>query len=122
MIEAIREHVEVIGANAGVQIVVDAPVGPLDIPAAIEVAVFRVVQEALNNVIRHAQARHCSVSIAAEGGLHILIQDNGVGLRQGNRSGVGLQSMRERAAEVGGVCTIENGEEEGVVVRLSLPL
>jgi signal transduction histidine kinase len=122
LVEAIREHVQVVGTNVGVLIVVDAPAVLPEIPAAIEVAAFRVIQEALNNVIRHAQARHCAVSIAADSGLHILIQDDGVGLGQGNRSGVGLQSMRERAAEVGGVCTIENGEERGVFVRLSLPL
>jgi two-component system, NarL family, sensor kinase len=121
-VEAIREHVEVIGANAGVQIGVDAPVVLPEIPAAVEVAAFRVVQEALNNVIRHAQARHCAIAIAADSGLRILIQDDGVGFPQGNRSGVGLQSMRERAAEVGGVCIIENGAERGVAVRLSLPL
>lgn len=122
LVEAIREHVQVVGTNAGVQIVVDAPTVLPEIPAAIEVAAFRVVQEALNNVIRHAQARHCAVSIATDGGLRIQIQDDGVGLPQGNRSGVGLQSMRERAVEVGGVCTIENGKEIGVVVQLLLPL
>jgi signal transduction histidine kinase len=79
LVEAIREHVQVVGTNA-------------------------------------------AVSIAVDDGLHIHIQDDGIGLRQGNRSGVGLQSMRERAVEVGGVCTIENGEERGVVVRLSLPI
>ena len=122
LVEAIREHVQVVGTNAGVQIVVNAPAALPESPAAIEVAAFRVVQEALNNVIRHAQARHCAVSIAADGGLRIQIQDDGIGLPQGIRSGVGLQSMRERAVEVGGVCTIENGKESGVVVRLSLPL
>ncbi|MBI1299962.1 sensor histidine kinase, partial [bacterium] len=81
-----------------------------------------VVQEALNNVIRHAQARCCTISISIDDALHIRIQDDGVGLPETMRSGVGLQSMRERAVEVGGVCTIENGEESGVVVRLSLPL
>jgi signal transduction histidine kinase len=122
LVEAIREHVQVVGTNAGVQIVVDAPAVLPEIPAAVEVAAFRIVQEALNNVIRHAGARHCAISIASDGGLHIRIEDDGVGLPAQTRSGVGLQSMRERAAEVGGVCTIENGEERGVVVGLSLPI
>ena len=91
-------------------------------PAAIEVAALRVVQGALNNVIRYAQARHCAISIATNGALDICIQDDGVGLPAETRSGVGLQSMRERANEVGGVCTIENGREGGVVVRVSLPV
>ncbi|MBX3001539.1 MAG: GAF domain-containing sensor histidine kinase [Caldilineaceae bacterium] len=122
LVEAIREHVQVVGTNAGVRITLDAPPNLPEIPAAIEVAAFRVVQEALNNVIRHAGARHCAISIAAESGLHIRIEDDGIGLPAETRSGVGLQSMRERAVEVGGVCSIENGDERGVVVQLSLPI
>ncbi len=120
--QAIREHVETISPGAGLQIVVNAPADLAEIPAAIEVAAFRIVQEALNNVIRHAQARHCSVSINVEDGLQVCIQDDGLGLPGDARSGVGLQSMRERAAEVGGVCIIETGKRGGVTVRLSLPL
>lgn len=122
LVEAIREHMEVAGVGAALQIVVDAPAELPEIPAAIEVAAFRIVQEALNNVIRHAQARHCAISIATNGELDICVQDDGVGLPAATRSGVGLLSMRERASEVGGVCTIENGREGGVVVRLSLPV
>jgi signal transduction histidine kinase len=122
LVEAIREHVDVAGAGAVLQIRVDAPAELPEIPAAIEVAAFRIVQEALNNVIRHAHARHCAISITANGTLQIQVQDDGLGLPSAARSGVGLQSMRERATEVGGVCTIENGMEGGVVVRLALPV
>jgi signal transduction histidine kinase len=122
LVEAIREHVEVIGANTGLQIVVDAPATLPEISAAIEVAAFRVVQEALNNVIRHAQARCCAITIAANGVLEVYVQDDGVGLPATTRSGVGLQSMRERASEVGGACTIEHGAQGGVTVRLALPI
>ncbi len=121
-VEAIREHVDVTAANAGVQITVVAPDTLPEIPAAIEVATFRVVQEALNNVIRHAQAQCCAIMIAACDGLHIRIEDDGVGLPTETRSGVGLQSMRERAAEVGERCVIENRAQGGVTVQLSLPL
>lgn len=121
LIEAIREHVEVVGTDAGLQIVVNTPEELPSIPAAIEVAAFRVVQEALNNVLRHAQARHCAISITTNGLLQIQIEDDGVGLPAETRSGVGLQSMRERAIEVGGACIIENGAQGGVVVHLSLP-
>ena len=96
VVEAIREHVDVVGANAGVRITVDAPPTLPEIPAAIEVAAFRVVQEALNNVIRHAQARHCAISIAAGSGLHIRIEDDGVWLPQETRSGV-VSSERTKA-------------------------
>lgn len=122
LVEAIREHVDVVGATAGVQFTVDAPPTLPEIPAAIEVAAFRVVQEALNNVIRHAQARSCAITISANGVLQICVEDDGVGLPVHVRSGVGLQSMRERATEVGGQCVIENRARGGVAVRLSLPL
>lgn len=122
LVEAIREHVAKIGTTAALQIQVDAPATLPEIPAAIEVAAFRIVQEALNNVIRHAQARHCTIAITTNGALQLSIQDDGTGLSAQTRSGVGLQSMRERATEVGGICTIENGALGGVIVRLSLPL
>lgn len=121
LVGAIREHVDVVSATAGVQFTVDAPPTLPEIPAAIEVAAFRVVQEALNNAIRHARASLCTITISADGVLQICIEDDGVGLPANVRSGVGLHSMRERAVEVGGACTIANGEQSGVVVRLSLP-
>lgn len=122
LVEAIREHVETVSSTASLQIRVNTPASLPEIPAAIEVAAFRVVQEALNNVIRHAEARHCTITINFEEGLQICVQDDGLGLPADARSGVGLQSMRERAAEVGGVCRIETGAGGGVIVRLSLPL
>lgn len=122
LVEAIREHVDVVGSGAGLQIVVDAPDALPEISAAIEVAAFRIVQEALNNVIRHAQARCCTITLAVNGALEIRIEDDGVGLPPDLRSGVGLQSMRERATEVGGECVIESGAQRGVRVSLSLPL
>lgn len=121
LVEAIREHVDVIGANAGLLITVNAPDTLPEIPAAIEVAAFRIVQESLNNVIRHAQARRCDITVTTNGALRICIEDDGVGLPAETRSGVGLQSMRERASEVGGVCVVENGAQRGVRVLVSLP-
>ena len=120
--EAIREHVAASGATAHLKITVDVPQTTPEIPAAIEVAAFRIVQEALNNVIRHAQAQHCLIKIEFDGALQIAVQDDGVGLPAATRSGVGLHSMRERATEVGGNCTITAGEQGGVIILLSLPV
>jgi signal transduction histidine kinase len=122
LVEAIREHVDAVGSGAALQIVVDAPDALPEISAATEVAAFRIVQEALNNVIRHAQARCCVITLTVNGGLYVRIEDNGVGLPNAVRSGVGLQSMRERATEVGGECVIEKSAQRGVRVSLSLPL
>lgn len=122
LVQAIREHVDTVGALDGLQIRVMAPESLPEVPAAVEVAAFRIVQEALNNVVRHAEAQVCTISIGMNGALRILVEDDGVGLPAENRSGVGLLSMRERAAEVGGTCTFLTGERGGVCVRLSLPL
>jgi signal transduction histidine kinase len=122
LVEAIREQVDAAGARVHLRIRVDAPEQMPEIPAACEVAAFRIVQEALNNVIRHAQARQCTISLYINGALEVIVQDDGVGLPANARSGVGMLSMQERAAEVGGVCRIETGDLGGVRVRLILPL
>ncbi len=121
LVEAIREHVAAAG-HQGLQIAVETPPHLPEIPAAVEVAAFRIVQEALNNVIRHAQARHCTIVLAADGALQIRVEDDGVGLPDHMRSGIGLQSMHERATEVGGTCSVANGAQGGVLVQIALPL
>lgn len=122
LVEAIREHVDTVRAAAPVTITIDAPSRLPEIPAAIEVAAFRIVQEALNNVIRHADAHHCTITLAVDDALAITIQDDGQGIAPESRSGVGLLSMHERAAEVGGTCEIDALPAGGVRVRLVLPL
>jgi signal transduction histidine kinase len=71
--------------------------------AAVEVAAYRIVLEAVTNVIQHAQAEKCEVSLALENGnLKMEIKDDGVGLPKARVHGIGLDSMRERAEELGG--------------------
>jgi signal transduction histidine kinase len=93
------------------------------LPAAAEVAAYRIASEALANVARHAAATSCRVSLAVAGGdLVVEVVDDGVGIAAGTPSGVGLVSLRERAAELGGECRIECPDERGTVVRARLPL
>jgi signal transduction histidine kinase len=119
--DAIREHVETIGAAVPLQITLDVPEQLPEMPAAVEVAIFRIVQEALSNVIRHAQARQCTISLHMNGALDVMVVDDGAGLPTAPRRGVGLVSMQERAAEVGGICRIDNREQGGVRVWLTVP-
>ncbi len=121
LIPAIREQA-IIYSPYGLNVSVEAPEEMPPLPAAIEVAAYRIVQEALTNVSRHARASVCRVRISISGGLEVEITDNGIGLPEGRRVGVGLSSMRERAAELGGTCEIEPIPEGGTRVLARLPL
>jgi signal transduction histidine kinase len=103
-------------------ITVHGPDTPLALPAAVEVAAYRIAVEAMTNVVRHAHARDCTVRVRIDGALHLEIADDGVGLPEGYRAGVGITSMRERAAELGGSCTIEPRTPHGTLVRVCVPL
>jgi signal transduction histidine kinase len=110
--------------NLVIQVETPEPMPPL--PAAVEVAAYHIGREALTNVVRHAGARHCRLRLAVQDGekghLTVSIEDDGPGLSGRERAGVGLSSMRERAAELGGRCTIEAQPGGGTRVTTVLPL
>jgi signal transduction histidine kinase len=92
-----------------VNITLDAPESLPPLPAAVEVAVYRIAQEALTNVVRHAEAHTCLIRLGLDEAIGVLcleVQDDGKGLPIKRRAGVGLNSMRERAEELGGTLTI----------------
>ena len=91
--------------------------------AAAEVAAYRIAVEALSNVALHARAHRCDLRILIAPGeeLQIEVSDDGTGLN-GNPPGVGLTGMRERAAELGGRCTVSANPSGGVRVMAALPL
>jgi signal transduction histidine kinase len=89
--------------------------------AAAEVAAYRIVSEALTNIARHADARWCRVTLLVEEDLRVRIEDDGCGIAPDTPSGVGLMSMRERAAELGGTCRVRPRTGGGTVVEARLP-
>jgi two-component system NarL family sensor kinase len=93
-----------------------------DLPAAVEVAAYRIIQEAITNIRRHAAAGIVVVRLERSTALQVSITDDGVGVSARNRAGVGLSSMRERAAELGGSCQIGPGPEGGTRVLARLPI
>jgi signal transduction histidine kinase len=95
--------------------------GLADLPAAVEVACYRIVTEALTNVIRHAKATRCSVRIRLGDWLDVEVCDDGVGLPEGWRTGVGIASMRERVTELGGDLVIEPNLPHGTRIAARLP-
>lgn len=122
LLAAVRERAAQYSiAPNGLHVTVNAPAELPVLPAAVEVAAYRIVQEALANVANHARARRCSIWFKQNGALEIEIADDGVGLPPNLKPGVGLRSMRERAEELGGNCVIERGPNVGTVVRAHLP-
>jgi signal transduction histidine kinase len=126
LVQAIR-HQALQCEGEGLCVSVEAPDELPLLPAAVEVAAYRIVQEALTNVVRHAHASCCDVRLAIQQlplgtWLTIDVIDDGRGLSANGHCGVGLSSMRERAVELGGACTIEPGPRAGVVVRARVPV
>jgi signal transduction histidine kinase len=119
---AVRQQAErLLAPRVAVQVVADADVEAL--PAAVEVAAYRIASEALANVARHARATSCTVELArSDGSLLVGVTDDGVGIAPGAPAGVGLVSLRERAAELGGRCTVSCPDDGGTVVRALLPV
>lgn len=109
-------------ALEGLEVRLEVGDGVGALPAAVEVAVFRIVQEALTNAARHAGARACDVRLRRNGALEVEVSDDGVGLPASARPGVGLRSMRERAEELGGTWAIDERPGGGTRVRVRLPV
>ena len=123
LVSAIQEYAMGLSAG-GLQVTIEGPSQLPALPAAVEVAAYRIVLEALTNTVRHAQARIGQVRIGLESApfsLLLEISDDGVGLPAHVQAGVGLTSMRERAAELGGSCTIAPAVGGGTRVSVRLP-
>jgi signal transduction histidine kinase len=148
LVAAIQERAAQYSASGGLRVVVEADKQLPPLPAAVEVATYRITQEALMNAVRHAQASNCHIrltinnpmaaqnkwqatgsfqaSVAARqlaaAMLSLEIIDDGIGLAESYSPGIGLRSMRERAAELGGTCTIERSANGGTRVFVNLPI
>ena len=128
---AIRARLARLGAEAGEEdgaallVCFDAndPLPPMS--AAVEVAAYRIVEEAVTNVVKHARASCLTVELRNDGrSLLLKVEDDGAGmLPSPEPAGMGLQSMRERATELGGTCAVTTGVDgRGTVIRVALPM
>jgi len=136
LVNALRAHADRI--ESALEITLHTPATLPKLSAAIEVATYRIVQEAVNNVLRHAEATQCDIRLKLESGTNagstriqtwvIEVRDNGRGLPNDYRVGVGLASIRERAEELGGTCQVERldvddvNEMGGTLIFARLPL
>jgi signal transduction histidine kinase len=111
------------GAGQAPVISVDGSPAPLpSLPAAVEVAAYRVAVEALTNAVRHAGARTCRVRLIAGDQLVVEVIDDGRGLTKGVTPGTGLESMEARAVELGGSLRIDRRRGGGTRLVASLPI
>ncbi len=140
LVGAIEEHAARLG-QGGLRVVVEAPADLPPLPAAVEVAAYRITLESLTNVARHARAASCTVRLAVigpggDGGpgveghaaapagraLGLEIVDDGRGVDPLAAAGTGLTSMRERAVELGGTVTVGPADGGGTRVAARLPI
>jgi len=121
LVGAVRSRAAALAGEMEIDVTGSNPPGSL--PAAIETAAYRIAVEAMTNAVRHSHGTHCTVSILiSDDAVELLVRDDGGGLNPGRTPGVGLRSMRERAAEVGGTLTVGSPLEGGTVVAARLPL
>lgn len=116
---AVRQQAERVRSEVDVSVRADGTTG---LPAAVEVAAYRIVAEALTNVVKHAGASHVDVCLeAGPAALTVVVADDGRGIAEDVTAGVGLLSLRERAEELGGRCEVVCPEGGGTTVRAVLP-
>ena len=133
LVPAIRQQAEAYGMSeealsggrgSGPRLSVEAPDPLPALPAATEVALYRIAQEALTNIAKHAGAGSCRVTLRLSGDhLELEVSDDGRGpVGSGEKAGMGLQSMRQRAEELGGTCEVSAVPKGGTRVVARLPL
>ena len=126
LISAIRKEAKDLSRNAEVQarVAISDNVGRFD--PVIETAIYRVVQEGLHNVAKHAQARNVTIQLERRGEtLRLVIEDDGMGIRPGTNSmrpSFGMAGMQERISTLGGQMKVESRKGEGTKISISVPL
>jgi signal transduction histidine kinase len=125
LVQALRERAASLAARSasGLIIQVRAAEPMPGLPERVEIAAFRIAEEAMTNVVRHARASRCEVRLEVGDALVLSVSDDGIGLPgQPRPDGIGLTSIRQRAADLGGHCMVGSGEPTGVIVEARLPL
>lgn len=127
LIGALRQHIaafdEAGTTGRAMRVTFDAPDTLPPLPAAVEVAALRIALEGLTNAARHSGGSSVRVRLSlCDDTVEVAVADDGIGLSDGSRAGVGLTSMRERAEELGGTLRVETGERGGTTVVARLPV
>jgi signal transduction histidine kinase len=125
LVPALERLTSGIAEQTGLVVELESRLPEKRLPDDVETIVYRVVQEALNNVVKHAEAKHVSVVLHEKNGaITAVIEDDGRGFSPGSgeNGGVGLIGMRERVALVDGRLTVESGKGAGTTVVVEVPM
>lgn len=121
--EAILWHISVFERQTGIRIQYNKPNVLPELDTSMAVHIFRIVQESLNNIAKHAQVTEAYLHLGVcPSGLLLTVEDHGKGISQSKKSGIGLVAMKERAELIGGVLAIQNRGDGGTIIQLTVPL
>ena len=126
LISALRWYIGELERRLPLKVTLETSGERRDLPLAVRTALFRVAQEALTNVVKHAAAEQASVHVIfAPEKVEIVVRDSGRGFDPAQRkpgAGWGLLGMDERARLLGGVCVVDSAPGAGTRVAISIPL
>jgi signal transduction histidine kinase len=121
LLSLLRIRAQHLSATTPLRVTVRAPELLPVLAPEVEGAALRIVEEALTNVVRHAAATTCTVTVALDDALRLEVRDDGRGYAGPREGGVGIGSMRSRAERLGGSCDVR-GTADGTVVTVTLPV
>jgi signal transduction histidine kinase len=125
LVPAIERLVDTFREHTGIEVDLEPRLGGERLPPDIETTLYRITQEALTNVVKHAQARHVSIVLTRrDGSVSAVIEDDGRGFGKGepDSDGLGLLGMRERIALVGGRLEVESSAGSGTTLSIEVPV
>jgi signal transduction histidine kinase len=125
LVPALERLGEAFGTDSGITVDVEANLDEARLPAELETALYRIAQEALTNVAKHADAKHVSVVVSRRvGSVSVVVEDDGrgFGATGSDSSGLGLVGMKERVGLLGGRLAIESTEGSGTAIVAEVPL
>jgi signal transduction histidine kinase len=124
LVPALERLTQTFSEQTGITTQLEAAIGSVRLPDEVETTLYRTVQEALTNVVKHARATQVSVVVTRkDGGVTAVIEDDGVGMAEsrGENGGIGLLGMRERVALVGGRLEVESSPGGGTTLAIEVP-
>ena len=127
LLPTLRKFLPEMAERAGLQVNLNMKGRERRFPTGMEVAIFRMIQEIINNVVKHARATKVQVMVEfAEASIKVLVQDNGVGFEKekvmNNREKLGLIGMKERIQLLEGTYEIDSKPNMGTTIRLQVPI